>query len=145
MHYETSKILVKNAFNQLFHVPHWHKLDHLLDMTYKNCFLIDTQSAYNAASVPASLHSFSNLSAEPTLLPINALIEIVLNNGIRMFKDASLVKQISDLVTKYLLIWEFQGFVQILPKWYMKVLLKHCWKAKVLAIKLRVYPLGNDT
>lgn len=67
MDYETSKILVKNASDLPLRIPRRHKLGHLLDMTYDNCFLIDTESAYIAASVPPSSHLFSVLGAEPTL------------------------------------------------------------------------------
>ena len=124
MDYETTKILVRNTSDRLLRVPCRHKLGHLLDKAYKNCFLIDTQSAYDAASVPLSLHFFSNLSARPTLPPAETSIKTVLENDIRVFGDASAVKQISDLVAEYPLIWEFQAFVQIPPERWMKVLLK---------------------
>ena len=145
MDYETPKILVKNASDRPLCVPRRHKLGHLLDMAYENCFLIDTQSAYNVASVPPSSHSFSNLSAGPTLPPTDASMETVLKNGIRMYRDASAVKQISYLVIEYSSIWESQGFVQIPPERWMKIPLKHGWEAKVSAIKQRVYSLDNDT
>lgn len=124
MDYETSKILVKNASDLPLRVPRQHKLGHLLDITYENCFLIHTRSAYSAASVPPSSHTFSVLGAEPTLPPADALMETVLENEIRMFGDANVVRQISDLVTEYPSIWRSQGFVQIPPERLMKVPLK---------------------
>ena len=78
MDYETSRILVKNASDQPLCVPRRHKLGHLLDMTYDNCFLINSQSAYNAASISPSSHLFSDLSAGPALLPTDASMETVL-------------------------------------------------------------------
>lgn len=82
-------------------------LGHLLDMTYNKYFFVNIQSACNLAAVPLFSHSFSALSARPSLLPIDFLIETVLNNRIKIYGDASVVKQISDLVAEYPLIWEF--------------------------------------
>ena len=113
MDHKTSKILVKNASDLPLRVPRRHKLGHLLDMIYNNCFLIDTESAYSAAFVPPSSHPFSVLGAKPTLPPTNASMETVLENGIKVFGDADAVRQISDLVAEYPSIWETQGFVQI--------------------------------
>lgn len=101
MNYETSKILVRNTSNLPLCIPCRYKLGHFLDMAYKNCFLINTQSAYNVASIPLSLHPISNLSARSTLPLIDALMETVFENGIRVFEDADAVRQISDLVAKY--------------------------------------------
>lgn len=85
-------------------------------MTYDNCFLIETESAYSAASVPPSLYPFSILGAEPTLPPTDASKETVLKNRIKVFGDADAVRQISDLVAEYPSIWKSQGFVQIPPE-----------------------------
>ena len=106
MDYETFKILVKNASDLPLCVPRRYKLGHLLDITYNNCFLIDTESAYSTASVPLSSHPFSVLGAEPTLPPTDASMETVLENGIKVFGDADVVRQISDLVAEYPSIWE---------------------------------------
>ena len=85
MDYETSRIFVKNASDLPLCIPRRHKLGHLLDMTYNNCFLIDTESAYNAASVPPSSLPFSVLEAGPTLPPTDASMETVLENEIKVF------------------------------------------------------------
>ena len=111
MDYETSKILVRNASHRPLHVFCRHKLGYLLDMVYENCFFINTQSACDATFVLSSSHSFSNLSAGPTLSPTDASLETVLKNGIRVYRDASAMKQISELVAEYPSIWEPQGFV----------------------------------
>lgn len=92
MDYKTTKILVRNAFDQLLRIFCRHKLGHLLDMAYKNCFLIDIQSAYEAAFIPPSSHSFFNLSARPILPPTDTSMETVLENGITVFGDASIMK-----------------------------------------------------
>lgn len=42
MDYETTKILVRNASDRPLRIPRRHKLGHLLDMAYENCFLMDT-------------------------------------------------------------------------------------------------------
>lgn len=54
------------------------------------------------------------------------------------------MKQIMHLIKKYLSIWEFLGFIQVLPKQWIKVHLKFDWESKVLAIKFKVYPLKNN-
>lgn len=113
MDYKTLGILVKNASDQLLCVTCRHKLGHFLDITYNNCFLIDTQSAYEAASVLPSLHSFTDPNAGFALPLLDASMKTVLENGIRVFGDASTVEQISNLVTEYSSIWESQGFFQI--------------------------------
>lgn len=73
-------------------------------MAYNNCFHINTKSAYNAVVISPSSHLFSNLSARPILPPVDASIETVLENGIKVYGNANIVKQISDLVAKYPLI-----------------------------------------
>lgn len=111
MDYETLKILVRNTSYLPLCVPYWHKLGHLLDMAYKNCFFIYTQAAYDAVSVPPSSHPFSNFGTEPRLPLTDASMETVLHTGIRVFGDSNAVRQIADLVAEYPSIWESQGFV----------------------------------
>ncbi len=108
MDYETLKVLVRNASDLPLRIPRWHKLGHILDIAYENCFLTDTRSAYDTASVPLS-SPFPNLGAGPALPPTDTLMEIALENGIRVFGNANAVKQISDLVAEYPLIWESQA------------------------------------
>ena len=144
MDYETLKVLVRNTSDLPLCIPRRYKLGHFLDMAYENCFLFDTRSAYDAASVPPSLHHFFNLGVGPALPPTDASMEIVFENRIRVFGDTNAVRQISDLVAEYPSIWESQGFVQISSERWMKVPLKLGWEAKVSAIKPRVYPLSND-
>lgn len=74
----------------------------------------------------------------------NSSIETVLDNEIKVYGDASTIKQILNLVAEYSSIGESQGFVQICPEWWMKILLKPGWEAKVSSIKPRGYPLGNN-
>lgn len=73
-------------------------------MAYKNCFFIDTYSAFDAAAVLPSLDSFSNLGGWFTLPPTDSMIEIVLENKIKVYGDANPMRQISDLVVAYSLI-----------------------------------------
>lgn len=80
-------------------------------MAYENYFLRDTKSAYDMTAISLSLHSFFNLSAEPMLLPTDSLMATVLKNGIKMYGDASAIKQIFDLVVEYSFIWESHEFI----------------------------------
>lgn len=70
-------------------------------MAYKNYFFINTQFAYDVASIPLSLHFFSDFSAGLTLPSSKASMETVLKNGIKVFRNASVIKQISGLVAEY--------------------------------------------
>lgn len=99
--HEISKILVKNTSDQSLCVLRHHKLGHLLDITYDNYFLINIQPAYDLAAVPLLSHSFSNLSAGPSLLPIDSSIEMVFDNKIKVYGDTDAVRQISELVAEY--------------------------------------------
>lgn len=142
--HETSKVLVKNASDRPLRISQHHKLGHLLDITYDNCFLVDTQLAYDSAIFLPSLQSFSDLSTRSLPSLVDSLMEIVLDNWIKVYRNAATVKQISELVSQYPSIWKSQGFVQIPPEQWMKVQLKPGWESKVSSIKLKVYPLGNN-
>lgn len=111
MDYKTSKILIRKASDWPLCILGQQKLGHLLDIAYENYFLKDTKSAYDTAAISLSLHFFFNLSAEPILPPTDSLMETVLKNGIRIYGDASAVKQIFDLVVEYPFIWESHEFV----------------------------------
>lgn len=50
----------------------------------------------------------------------------------------------SHPIAKYLTIWELEGFVQIPLECWIKIFLKPGWEAKVFAIKVDVYALGNE-
>lgn len=99
--YKAQKILVKNTSDWPLYVPSWQKLSHLLDIAYDNCFFWDIWTAYDSATISSSSHLFSNLSARFTLLPTDFPMETLLDHGIRVYRDASAVKQISDLVAEY--------------------------------------------
>lgn len=62
MDYEILKILIRNASNQSLRIFRQYKLGYLLDMAYENYFLIDTQSAYDAAAVSHPRTSFLTLT-----------------------------------------------------------------------------------
>lgn len=90
--HETSKILIKNAFDRPLCILQCHRLGYLLDIAYDNCFLIDTQLAYDLAAFLPSLQSFSDLSVRPSLSFVNSSMEIILDNGIKVYRDAAIVK-----------------------------------------------------
>lgn len=69
---------------------------------------------------------------------------MVLSNRVRVYRDANAVRQIAELVAEYPAIWEFWGFVQILPKRWMTVQFKLGWKSKISVIKPQIYPLDNE-
>lgn len=48
--YKTSRVLVKNTFNQPLHILCQQKLYHIIDICYNNCFLADANTAFYAAA-----------------------------------------------------------------------------------------------
>ena len=50
--HQTSRVLIRNAFDQPLHIPRRHKLSHLIDITYDNCFFTDKQAAIDSATFP---------------------------------------------------------------------------------------------
>lgn len=83
------------------HISQHYKLGHLLHMAYNNYFLIDTQFFYDLATFSPFSQSFSDLSTRPSLSLVNSLMEIVLDNGIKVYEDTTAVKQVSELMLQY--------------------------------------------
>lgn len=50
--YMTIKILVNNTFNYLLRILRHQKLAHIVDIYYKNCFLVDALATFNSAAFP---------------------------------------------------------------------------------------------
>lgn len=133
--YPTSKVLIKNASSETLCIPRRHKLGHLIDIAYDNCFLTNTQSALDAATSPPSSYQLSGRNDKPPLLPTHPSLETVLDNGVNVYGDAVAVRQIADLILVYPTTWESQGFIQIPHQKWMTVPLKPGWESKVSAIK----------
>ena len=141
--HQTSKVFVRNVSNETLRIPRCHKLGHLINIAYDNCFLTNTQSTFDAAtSQPLSYRPLS-CNNKPSFLPTNPSLETVLDNEVNVYRDAAAVRQIVDLVAEYLRIWESQGFVYIPPKRWRIIPLKPSWESNVSAIKPQIYPLGN--
>lgn len=98
--HKTSKVLVRNTSNHPLYISRRHKLGHVVDIAYDNCFLADTQVIFNLAAFPPAALPFLDLGAGSTLAPRNTLIETQLNNGVRVYGDSAAVKEISELVAK---------------------------------------------
>lgn len=111
IHYNTSKVLVRNTSNCPLRILHRQKLRHVVDIWYNNCFLIDIDSTFNAITVPpqAALFFKHELSWVPT--PINSSMKTTLDNGVRVYRDEHVVTLLSQLMAKYPSIWESDGFV----------------------------------
>lgn len=100
INHENSKILVKNSSHCLLRISQCYKLDHLIYIIYDNYFLIDSkyQAVYNFIAFLPSLHYFSNLGAGPLLYIPDFVIETVLDNGIKIYKNEITVRSIANLV-----------------------------------------------
>lgn len=53
--HETLKVFVGNNSSQTFWIPHRHRLGHIIDIAYKNCFLANNHFIRDAAISPPSL------------------------------------------------------------------------------------------
>ena len=113
---QTSKVLVRNTSSQTLRIPRRHKLGHLIDIAYENCFFTDTYSIRDAATSPPLSQHLSSHDAGSSLLSTNSSLETVLSNGVRVYGDPAAVKQIAELVAEYPTIWKSQSFVQIPPE-----------------------------
>ena len=99
--HETSKILVRNGSSQAIRVSRRHRLGHIVDIAYENCFLADAYSVRDAATSPPSSQNLLKPDAVSSLLPSDSSLETVLSNGIKVYGDATAVRQIADLVAEY--------------------------------------------
>ncbi len=90
--HRTSKVLVKNASNKSLHIFRRHKLGHLVNIAYDNCFLTDTQSALDVATSPPSSYQPPSYSGDSPFLATNPSMETVLDNGVKVYRDAVAVK-----------------------------------------------------
>ena len=52
--YQSSRILVRNASDQPLRIAHCHKLGHLIDIAYDNCFFTNERAAIDSATFPPS-------------------------------------------------------------------------------------------
>ena len=144
IHHDTKKILVRNTSDRPLRISHRQRLGHVVDIRYDNCFLADTETAFDLATVPPQIAPFFEHSPSCPPTPANPSMVTTLNNGVRVYGDKHAVTLLAQLVAEYPSIWESEGFVQIPPERWMKVPLKPGWEAKVSAIKPRIYPLGNE-
>lgn len=104
--HETSKVLVRNNSNQTIQVLRRHRLDHIVNIAYENCFLTDAYSVRDAGTFKPSSQHLHKPDAVSSLLPSNSSLETVLSNGIKVYGDVTAVRQIADLVAEYPTIWE---------------------------------------
>lgn len=109
--HETSKVLVRNDSSQTIRVLHGHRLGHVVDIAYKNCFLTDAYSIRDAATSPPSSQHLPNPDPSSFFLPSDTFLETILSNGVKVYGDATAVRQIAELVAEYPTIWESQSFV----------------------------------
>ena len=143
MHHDIKKVLVKNTSDRPLRISRRQRPGHIVDICYDNCFLTNAKSAFNSVVVTLQTTLFfeHKLFYTPTLT--DPSMETRLDNGVRVYGDKHAVALLAQLVAEYLSIWESESFIQIPPERWMIVPLKPSWKAKISAIKSRVYSLGN--
>lgn len=106
INHQTSKILVRNASNQPLRILRCHKLGHLIDITYNNCFFFNKRAVVDLTIFFLLSQLLSDFSTGPLLFLINFLLKTVLDNNIKVYRDVAAVKQIAEQVAEYFIIWE---------------------------------------
>ncbi len=101
VNYKTSKVLVRNDSSQTIRIPHRHRLGHIVDIAYDNYFLTNAHSIRDAATSPPSSQHLPSPDASSSFLPSDSSLETVLSNGVKVYGDATTVKQIAELVAEY--------------------------------------------
>ena len=92
INHKTSKVLVRNDSSQTLQIPRRHRLGHIVDIAYENCFLADAYSVRNAAISPSSLQHLPNLNTSSSFFPNNSSLETILGNGIKVYGNATAVR-----------------------------------------------------
>ena len=144
IHHDTKKVLVRNISDRPLRISRRQRLGHVVDIRYDNCFLADTETAFDSATIPPQTTPFFEHGPFCTPTPTDPSMVTTLENGMSVYRDKHAVALLAQLVAEYPSIWESEGFVQIPPERWMKVPLKPSWEAKVSTIKPRIYPLGNE-
>ena len=116
MHHDTKKVLVRNTSNWPLRILRHQRLGHVVDIRYDNCFLADTKTAFDSATIPPQTAPFfkHGLSCTPT--PTDPFMVTTLENGVRVYGDKHAVALLAQLVAEYSSNWESEGFVQIPPE-----------------------------
>ncbi len=97
--HETSRVLVRNDSSQAVRIPRRHRLGHVVDIAYNDCFQVaDSHSVRDAATSPLSSQHLPNPDASSCFLPDDSSLETVLNNAVKGYRDATAVRQIAELV-----------------------------------------------
>lgn len=99
VNHEASKLLVNNPSDRPVYISRRHKLGHLFDIAYDNCFFVDTHFLHDSTTFLLSLQSFSDLSIGSSLSLVDFLMETVLDNGIKIYGDMAAVKQIGTAIS----------------------------------------------
>lgn len=86
-------------------------LGHIVNICYKNYFSVDTQATFNFAAILLRAQPFFDLHVEVALAPKNTLMETQLDNGMRVYRDKTTIREISELIAQYSSIWKSAGFV----------------------------------
>lgn len=117
MHHNTKKVLVKNTSDRPLRILRHQKLGHIVDICYDNCFLANTESAFNLVTVPPQTAPFFKHRFSYTSTPTGLSMKTRLDNGVRMYKDKHVVALLAQLIINYPSIWKSEGFVQISPEY----------------------------
>lgn len=98
-----------------------YQLRYITKLPYEDCFV--TSADFDAAFTPISSSTIFYKYNSISILPAKDL-ETELPNDIKIYRDKKTVNINTCLVSKYFTIWESLGFVQVLPKYWMKIYLK---------------------
>lgn len=124
-------------------LPRKQKIKAFVKILYNNYFQADL--TFLAAKQPPSNSPLQESRSGVTVPSAKPFQETRLPNGIKVFGDATVIEKISSLVNEFPSIWEFSGFVRILPEHWMTVPLRDNWQSRLASIKPKVYSLGKKS
>lgn len=116
-----TRILVRNNADHAIKILTHPRLSCVTELPYKNCFTAsaDLDVAYTPLTLPTIFHDRNSISISPA-----EDLETELPNGIKIYRDKKAIDTITCLVNEYPSIWKSSGFIQVPPKWWIKVHLK---------------------
>lgn len=124
IYYDTKKIVVKNTFDRPLRISRRHKLGHLVDIYYNNCFLANAESAFDVVTVPPQTTPFFEHKLSSISTSTDQSMETILDNKVRVYRNEHAVTLLAKLVAEYHFIWESKDFVQIPLEGCIKMPLK---------------------
>lgn len=91
MYHKTTKVLVRNTFNQSLCILCRQRLSYIVDIYYNNCFLANAKSTFDLATVLPQTALLFVYKLSYTLISIDLSMETRLDNEVKVYGDKYIV------------------------------------------------------